>query len=660
MCELFAPDRIFGILPEWCRPAGMDIAMVEGMGKRTTEKAMWDDAVERNVTALKQASPAQRHCIAETWLGKFAAALEQRDYARVAAMMHADGYWRDLLTFGWEFKTLHGVDTVEAWLREAYDPHAGRDFRLEGQPMIGSIGEHSATLEFFFLFETSIAHGRGYVRLVQEPPSRELKAFTLLTTMHELKKFPQATARNRPREDLRIASLQLKNWADRRSVARQYHDHDPEVVIIGGGQSGLMLAARLGQIGLDTLVVEKTPRVGDVWRNRYHSLQLHNEICMNHFAYMPFPDNWPVFIPKDKLANWLESYAEAMEINVWTSTAFLGGEYDDRHKRWTVRLRVADGGTRTVRPSHVAVAVGVSGIPNIPKFDGMDKFGGAIVHSSDNIDDFDVKGRSVLVVGAGTSGHDIAQSLYCRGANVTMLQRSSVTVVSLEPSSVRPYELYRQNDGVRPIADTDLMAASVPYPLLARLHQPLSRQMMEDDKDLLAGLRKLGFLLDNGEDDTGYFLKLLRYQAGYYLNIGASDLLIEEKIKLKVGVDIVALKPKQVIFSDGTSLAADVVVLATGYKRLQEWVRAMFGDDVAHRVGPIWGIGEDGELRGMYARTGQEGFYVAGGGLPGARAYSHFTALLIKAAVEGLLPSRPVMRPEASKVRCDVPNRANA
>jgi putative flavoprotein involved in K+ transport len=619
---------------------------------------MRDDAVERSV-ALREASPAQRHRVAETWLATFAAALQRRDYVRVAELMHADGYWRDLLAFGWEFKTLHGADKIQSWLSEADHAQAARDFRLEGQPMIGSIGAHSVTLEFFFRFEAGITNGRGYARLVSEPPAPELKAFTLLTTMHELKKFPQATARNRPGTDLRIVSTQLDNWADRRQAARQYRDRDPEVVVIGGGQSGLMLAARLGQIGVDALIVEKTPRVGDVWRNRYHALQLHNEICMNHFAYMPFPDNWPVFIPKDKLANWLEFYAEAMEINVWTNTAFLGGTYNDCAKRWTVQLGLADGSRRVMRPSHVVVAVGISGIPNIPKFRGTDEFGGAIVHSSESIDGFDVVGRSLLVVGAGTSGHDIAQSLYGRGAHVTLLQRSSVTVVSLE-NSVRPYELYRQNDGLRPIADTDLMAASVPYPLLARLHRPLSRQMMEDDKELLAGLRKVGFLLDNGEDDTGYFLKLLRYQAGYYLNIGASDLVIEGRIKLKAGVDIVTLKPNQVIFSDGTSLAVDIIVLATGYKPLQQWVRAAFGDDVADRVGPIWGIGEDGELRAMYARTGQDGFYVVGGGLPGARAYSHFTALLIKAALEGLLPSRPAMPPEAAKARRDAAERASA
>jgi putative flavoprotein involved in K+ transport len=319
----------------------------------------------------------------------------------------------------------------------------------------------------------------------------------------------------------------------------------------------------------------------------------------------------------------------------------LGGEYSNSAKRWTVRLSQADGGTRTMRPYHVVLAVGVSGLPSIPEFTGKDDFGGKIVHSSGNTDDLDVTGKSVLVVGAGTSGHDIAQHLHWRGANVTMLQRSPITVVSLEPSSVRPYELYRQNDGIRPITDTDLIAASVPYPLLARLHRPLSRRMAEEDKELLDGLRKIGFLLDNGEDDTGYFLKLLRYQAGYYLNIGASELLIEGKIKLKVAVEIERLESRRVIFSDGSALDADIIVLATGYKPLKEGVRAMFGDEVADRVGPIWGIGDDGELNNMYARTAQEGFYVAGGGIPGARAYSHYTALLIKAALEGLILSRP-------------------
>lgn len=556
-------------------------------------------------------------------------------------MLHPDGYWRDLLTFGWMFKNVHGIEAIRAWLSAAVAPHAAYGFHREGEPVIGAIGEHGKTLEFFFTFETDIALGRGFIRLVEDPDTPEsLKAFTVLTAMRELKAFPEATGRKRPREDMRATAGEPQNWLERRKHAREFSDRDPEVIIIGGGQSGLMLAARLGQLNVPTLVVEKTERIGDVWRNRYRSLKLHNEICMNHFTYMPFPDTWPVYIPKDKIASWLEFYAESMEANVWTKTTFLGAEYDHSQKRWTARLRLADGSIRIMRPSHVVMAVGVSGLPNVPQLQGKEYFGGPIVHSSEAIDELEVKGKSVLVVGAGTSAHDIAQDLYARGAAVTMLQRSSITVVSLEPSSVRPYELYRQNDGVRPIADTDLMAASVPYPLLARLHKPLSRQMAEEDKELLDGLRKVGFLLDNGEDDTGYFLKLLRHQAGYYLNVGASDLIIDGKIKLKAGVDIARLEAKKVIFSDGTALNADIIVLATGYKPLQEAVRALFGDDVADRVGPIWGIGDDGELRNMYARTAQEGFYVSGGGIPGARAYSQYTAMLIKAAVEGLLPAR--------------------
>lgn len=555
-------------------------------------------------------------------------------------MIHPDGYWRDLLTFGWSFKTLHGIEDVEAWLTETFDANRAHDFCLEGEPQIAAFGDYCATLQFFFKFETETALGRGFVRLVESPNApNDVKAFTILTAMSALKAFPEAIGRKRPGEDLRATSNELENWLDRRNSAREFVRKDPEVIVIGGGQSGLMLAARLGQLNVSTLVVEKTDRVGDVWRNRYRSLTLHNEICMNHFAYMPFPDTWPVYIPKDKLANWLEFYAESMEVNVWTKTAFLGAEYDNSAKRWNAQLRMADGSIRIMRPSHVALAIGVSGLPNVPTFEGQDAFGGQIVHSSGCIDGLDVKGKSVLVVGAGTSGHDIAQDLHTRGADVTMLQRSSITVVSLEPSSVRPYELYRQNDGIRPIADTDLMAASVPYELLARLHKTLSRQMAEEDKDLLDGLRRVGFLLDNGDDDTGYFLKLLRHQAGYYLNVGASDLIIAGKIGLKAGIDINRLERNKVIFSDGTSLAADIIVLATGYKPLQEAVRTMFGDKVAERVGPIWGIGDDGELRNMYARTAQEGLYVAGGGLPGARAYSQYTAFLIKAAVEGFLPS---------------------
>ena len=582
---------------------------------------------------------AERLCIAEAWLSGFNEALARGDREAATGMMVADGYWRDLLAFDWEFHTCHGAAEIEARLAARHAAAGAGAFRLEGEPGIGRLGEFGETIEFFLDFETDVATGRGHVRLVPDPaePGR-FKAFTLLTAMRELKQFPELFRRDRQRTELPAPERGVANWLDRRAATRAFQDRDPDVLVIGGGMAGLMAAARLGQMDISTLVVDRQERVGDIWRRRYHSLTLHNQICTNHFPYLPFPDTWPVYIPKDKLANWMEFYAEAMELNVWNRTEFLGGEYDAAAKRWTVRLRLADGGIRVMHPPHVIMALGVSGIPSMPQFPGMENFRGQVVHSSGQTDDGEVAGRRALVVGTGTSGHDIAQDLYLRGASVTMLQRSPTIVVGLEPASVRVFDLYRFNEGIRPLADLDFIAAAVPYDLVRRLQGPLSRQMQEDDKKLLDGLRGIGFMLCNGEDDTGYFMRLLRYQAGYYLNVGCSDLLVQRKIRLKSGVGIARVTETGVVFTDGTSMEIDMLVLATGYENQQEAIRALFGDDVAERVGPVWGIGEDGEMRAMFGRTGQDGFYVAGGGFMGCRAYTHYTARLIKARLEGLAP----------------------
>ncbi len=567
------------------------------------------------------------------WLDRLAQTLAGRDFNGIRQLVHPDGYWRDLLTFGWSFWNAHRPDAIAVRLAEGFEGNPASAFRLEGEPFAGMLGEHASTIEFFFAFDTPIAHGRGFARLVPDAAdasdSGAPKACTVLTAMRELKAYPESIGRHRTR----YATEALAGTTSDFDPAQD----NPDVVVIGGGQSGLMAAARLQQLGVRTLVVDRSARLGDVWRRRYRGLKLHNELCMNHFPYMPFPENWPAYIPKDQVADWLEVYATCMGLHVAMGTEFLGGDYDDEAGRWTVRLRRPDGTLRELKPSHLVMALGVSGLPNIPRIEGLDQFRGAVFHSSGESDALEVEGRSVLVVGVGTSAHDIAQSMHERGAEVTMLQRSAITVVSLEPSSTRPYELYRRNEGVRPIADTDLMAASVPYSYLRRLHGPLSRQMTEADKPLLDGLRRAGFLLDNDDDLGGYFIKLLQTQSGYYLNVGGSELIIEGKVKLKVSSGIARVTEDSVVFDDGSTLRTDVIALATGYQPLQEAVRALLGDAVADRVGPIWGIGDDNELQAMYARTAQPGFHVIGGGFAGARAYSAYTAMLIKAEITGLL-----------------------
>jgi putative flavoprotein involved in K+ transport len=578
----------------------------------------------------------ERRQIAQQWIGGFDDALRQRDCHRAARLFGDDGYWRDILSFTWKIATRQGALEIAEALQSTLEACGAANFRLEAQaPMRGQLGGVE-TLEAFFRFDTRVAHGRGFLRLTPDPAQPgDWKALNFLTTILELKAFPEDPFLTRRRESTGRRSVD--NWLDRRQAAAEFAEKDPEVLIIGAGQAGLALGARLAQLDVATLIVDRHERVGDNWRKRYHSLTLHNEICTNHLPYLPFPKTWPVYIPKDMLANFMEFYAMSMELNVWTRTSFLDGTYDATARRWTVRVQRADGSIRTLRPSQVVMAVGASGVPKVPRIRGLEDFGGQVVHSSRSTDDLEVAGKSVLVVGAGTSAHDIAQDLHLRGAEVTMLQRSSTTVVGLEPASVRAYAIYRANEGVRPIEETDLMSAAIPFDLVRQLHGPLSQQMAQDDKELLEGLRSVGFMLDNGEDDTGFFMKLLRSLSGYYLNVGASDLIVERKIKLKTGVGIERVKNKEVLFTDGAAMPADMLVMATGYQPLQEAVRTMFGSEVAERVGPIWGIGPDGEMRNMWVRTRQEGFYVAGGTLTMCRFYSHVTALLIKAALEDLI-----------------------
>jgi putative flavoprotein involved in K+ transport len=387
-------------------------------------------------------------------------------------------------------------------------------------------------------------------------------------------------------------------------------------------------------LNLDTLIVDREARIGDNWRKRYHALTLHNQVQVNHLPYMPFPPNWPTYIPKDKLANWFEAYVDAMELNYWTSTEFAGGTYDEAEGRWKIELRRTDGTTRTLHPKHVVLATGVSGIPNWPDIPTLNDFAGAVLHSSQYDDGENWKGKRAIVIGTGNSGHDIAQDLHSSGADVTLVQRSSTLIVSIEPSAQLVYAPY--NEGT--LDDNDLIATSMPLPLARKSHAMVTEQSKKLDKDLLDGLSRVGFKLDFGEDDTGWQFKYLTRGGGYYFNVGCSDLIAKGEIALRQFSDIEDFVADGARMKSGETLAADLIVLATGYRRQEELVRKLFGEEVAGRVGTIWGFGEDQELRNMYTRTAQPGLWFIAGGLAQCRINSKYLALQIKAIEQGLLP----------------------
>jgi thioredoxin reductase len=576
---------------------------------------------------------------AGTWLARFEHALGERDAGALMALFHPDCHWRDVLALTWQIDTVSGREAV---VREL-TAHAGRaaptGFELDARRTAPRTVTRAGTdaIEAIFRFETPTGIGSGVLRLTADArEGKELKAWTLLTALEELKGFGERTGKSRPTGQSYSRDFRGPNWLDLRKEAAQYSDREPAVLVVGGGQAGLAIAARLTQLGVDTLIVDRWPRIGDNWRQRYHALTLHNQVQVNHLPYMPFPPSWPTYIPKDKLASWFEAYVESLEINYWTDTELERGTYDENDGRWTVELNRA-GTKRTMRPQHVVMASGVSGIPNLPAIPTLPSFSGRVLHSSQYVDGEDWKGANALVVGTGNSGHDIAQDLYSSGAKVTLAQRSSTLVVNIEPSAQIAYALYDEGP---PLEDCDLITTSMPLELARKSHRRMTEQAKNLDKELLTGLERVGFKLDFGEDGTGWQFKYLTRGGGYYFNVGCSDLIVEGKIGLVQFADIEEFVDGGARLRSGETLPLDLVVLATGYKGQEHLVRKLFGAEIAERVGPIWGFGEGQELRNMFMRTPQPGLWFIAGSLAQCRIYSKYLALQIKACEEGLLPEQ--------------------
>ena len=586
-----------------------------------------------NILDRKQAAaPAD----AQRWLEGFSAALQAQDAAAAAGLFQADGLWRDVLAFTWTIETMTGKPAIEATLAATLARTAPKKFHIPAHrtPPRWVTRAGIECIEALFEFETAFGRGAGVVRLVPDlhVPSG-LLAWTIVTTLEELTGHEEAFRRRAEQATESTRDFGAENWSDRRARARAYADHEPAVIIVGGGQAGLGIGARLHELGVDALIVDRHARIGDNWRTRYHSLTLHNEVHVNHLPYLPFPPTFPVYIPKDKLANWFELYVEALELNFWTGTALAGGHYDDKRKQWSVTLRRTDGSERVMHPRHLVFATGVASIPYTPDLPGLDTFAGVKVHSGDFRNAGQWKGRKALVLGTGTSGHDVAQELHAHGADVTMIQRSKTYVVSLkEAQSV--YAIY--SEGI-PIDDCDLLATSFPYPVLQRSYQISTAQGREVDRALLDALEKRGFRLHFGEDETGFQMMFMRRGGGYYFNVGCSELIISGAIKLIQYSDIDTFVANGARMRDGRVVQADLLVLATGYLNQQEAARRYLGDKIADAIGPVWGFDEGGELRNMWRRTAQPGLWFTAGSLAQCRIFSRYLALQIKALEAGLL-----------------------
>jgi putative flavoprotein involved in K+ transport len=570
---------------------------------------------------------------ATAWLRDLEAAVSSGRAEALAALFAEDCHWRDVLAFEWDMHTVSGAAAIAARLMRLAGSASPHGFTLaEGRtPPRRVTRAGTEAIEAIFSFETATGPCLGVVRLVQQDGAP--RAWTLMTGLDEIRGHEDPANGKRWRDVDWKRNFGGENWLDRRRKAAAYADHDPAVLVVGAAQAGLSVAARLGMLGVDTLVVDRDPRIGDSWRQRYHALTLHNETRVNHLPYMHFPKSFPVFIPKDMLANWFELYAEAMELNVWTGTELTGGAWDEAAQSWDIMLKRADGTTRRMRPRHIVMANGVSTTPIMPDLPGLKDFKGAVRHSSKLGSGRDWAGKRALVLGTGTSGHDVAQDLTVSGAaEVTLIQRRPTLVVSLKEAQA-PYALY---DEEVPFEDKDLLAISFPFPVYKRAHQRMTRMNEHADGALLEGLRRRGFRLTSGPEGTGWQHLYQNRGGGYYFDAGCSQMVIDGRVGLMQFDDIERFGPDGAVMKDGTTKPADLIVLATGYEGQAAAARRIFGDAVADRVSQVWGFDAEGELHGMWRPTGQPGLWFHAGGLAQCRIFSKVLALQIKARELGL------------------------
>lgn len=596
-----------------------------------------------------QPPPHSLSAAVSAWVDQLNSVAQLGDPARVACLFDEDSHWREALALTWSLTTLSGRQALAAPLARGLASMRARDFQIDENRSPPRVVERAGVraVEAILKFDTETGEAAALLRLRVLPDGDISRtAWTLHTALEAIRDHDEQTLRERREEPVYQREWNGPNWLERRNIASRFEDREPTVLIVGGGHAGLSVAARLNQLGIDNLVVDPMERIGDNWRRRYRALKLHNQFHSNHLPYMPFPSTWQRYLPKDRIANWFEAYVECMDIHFWTRTRLTRARRLDGSGQpgatsgdhWEAYVQRADGTERVLRPRHIILATGVSGAAKIPGIPTLDRFAGRVEHSSAFADGASWRGKSVMVIGTGTSAHDVAQELHGQGARPVMVQRNPTMVIEIEPSA-QLYDGVFLGDGPS-IEDRDLINTSMPLPIMLQGHRTLTSQARGQDRPLLDALEKVGFRLSSGVDGTGWPYLFRSRGGGYYFNVGCSNLIASGEIGLIQYDDIESFEANGARMKNGSLIEIELIVLGTGYHGLEHTVAGFFGNEVANRVGAVWGFDPaTAELRNMWTRTAQPGLYFTGGAFSQCRAYSKYLALQIQAQELGLLES---------------------
>ncbi|GLA46276.1 hypothetical protein AnigIFM63604_009748 [Aspergillus niger] len=504
------------------------------------------------------------------------------------------------------------------------------DFKfLTPAPTISRPYPDFAQLQFVVCFETEVVVSSAVINAVFTQEG--WKIYTMHTVAEKLKQFPEIP----PPDGHMTGSI---SWEKQR--AAEIDAANPEILIIGGGQNGLALAARCKALGMDSLIIERSEEIGDVWKKRYEYLSLHFPHWADDLPYFPYPKLWPTYTPAQKQGMYMKWYAEALELNVWTKSEVVKAEQDDQHN-WTVVINKEGQETRQLHPKQVIMATSLCGVPMTPEIPGMADFkAGVIRHSTAHDSAREFVGKKVCVVGTSSSGFDTAFDCSRRGIDVTLLQRSPTYIMSLTHSVPRTIGNYGPDaEGNRPShEEQDRLFFATPTGPGEELARRNAKVLEDLDRPLLDALHARGLRTWRGQRGTGGSTLGQTRNGGFYFDAGACEHIINGKIKVEPGY-IERFTEDKVILNDGRERQFDLIVFATGFSNTIDSVRATLGDRIADKCGPIWGIDEEGEFKTAYRQTGVPNLWLMVGYLPYTRFHSKLLAMRIKALMEGISPA---------------------
>ncbi|KAF7337740.1 hypothetical protein MSAN_02247600 [Mycena sanguinolenta] len=573
----------------------------------------------------------------------------------IDTLFHPDAFWRDHVALSWSLRTFHPSSYVSVALESAQKMMRAQ-FSVISDKVLPLLGRAEIIPSSIVLQETQVhaitfPNGVSVVRApftfsTANPRAECTAAFKLIRMKNgDVKVFTVTTA---------IQELALAPW---RKVPS---DESPleipstvptslDVLVVGGGHAGLSISAYLKSLDINFAMVEKYPAIGDSWAKRYDSTTLHTTRLFGGLPFVPFPSDYPEFVPAKLIAAYYAKYVQDLQLPAYPGRDCVSGVWDDTQSQWTVTLEAAEG-IEVITAQILVFAVGIGGRrPIIPHFAGKDSFLGELLHSSAYKDATSWAGKRVVIIGSSTTACDVALDCSGVGADATIIQRGPTRIYPQE--HIKTVQALFWNTEM-PIEVGDIISTEDPMVLQATLSELVMSQLKatyERVPEYYEGLRKAGFLAT--VDGSVHQQIFCRSGAHYpdvcppFSSFGA-ELMRKPaepfffQIKVKSGAEIEAITPTGIAFSDGTQVDADVIVYATGFEKdARTAVETIIGAEQAALLEPVWGVDAEGEMRGVWRPSGHDRIWFHGGELQTMRYYGKFLAVQIAAEIAKVRPT---------------------